>query len=139
MKSAHKRKSLGSYKKKLWKLFSEYVRMKAANPDGFVICVTCGRSLHWKEAHASHFLPGRNNGILFDVRNCHPSCMRCNIFLAGNLSEYYPFMLKTYGGVVIEELKVQKLNPPKLDRDWYEKKIEEYTALVILQRRRLGL
>lgn len=132
-------KQLKTLKARLWKIFSEYIRLKYATPDGFVTCVTCGQSKNWKEAQAGHFLSGRNNGILFDERNVAPQCLACNVFKHGNIEEYYPWMLETYGQPIIDELRKLKMNPPKLSTDWYEGQINLYSAKVSLLKNRLGI
>lgn len=115
-------------KKKLWRIFSEYIRRKYSDLDGNVVCITCGKRAHWSTMQASHFLDGRNNGILFVEANCHPACMPCNIWKHGNKEEYYPFMLETYGQETINALKRLKKNPQKLNSIWYEDKIQEYKS-----------
>ena len=98
-----KRKKL---KDKLWKLTSEYVRRKSASSVGMVQCVTCGISRHWKQLQAGHFIPqAQGDAVRYDLRNISPQCYRCNINLGGNGPEYYPYMEKTYGKEVIDELR----------------------------------
>lgn len=109
-------------KDKVWREFSIYIRRKYADWKGDVQCVTCLTWLReyeykgvtlpgWKQAQAGHFIPGRHNSILFDERHVFPQCARCNVFLHGNLISYYPFMLKTQGQKVIDELKkLDKIN-----------------------------
>ncbi len=58
--------------------------------------------------HAGHFVQGRRNAVLFDERNVHPQCPGCNLYRSGNIINYYPFMLETYGQEVIDELKANK-------------------------------
>lgn len=99
-----KKVGLKSIKKKAWKEFSRYIRMRFADERGLVKCCTCGTLKHWKEMQAGHFIPGRCNSILFDERGCHAQCRRCN-FNEGNGPEYYPFMLKEYGKEIIDELR----------------------------------
>lgn len=99
------KKTVSQLKKKVWAACSEYVRRRDADWRGYVVCVTCGKVMPWKEAQAGHFVPGRRNSVLFDTRHIYPQCPRCNVFLHGNLIAYYPFMLKKVGKKVIEELK----------------------------------
>ena len=121
-----KKLSIGRYKRKLWTLYSEYIRRKDANADGCTNCVTCGKYLHWTELQAGHFLAGRSNGILFVEGNTFPQCVGCNVFKHGNLEEFYPYMLKTFGDEKIQELKRLKRTTVKLDSTWYEEKIKDY-------------
>ena len=122
--------------KVLWPLFSKYIRLKYAK-DGMVRCVTCGVVKPIKEMQAGHFIPGRHNSVLFQERNCHPQCAKCNIFLHGNLVEYYAFMLKTYGQGTIDELKMLDKIICQYKRHEIEEMIETYknklTALELMQ------
>lgn len=135
-------KKIKPLKAKLWKLFSEYIRLRDADSNGMVSCVTCDSSGKWQGDYfqAGHFLGGRNNGILFVEECCHAQCSRCNRFPDSMTGKrYYDFMLKEYGLETIEELQHLKKNPPKLDSEWYEKEIEIYKEKVEFQKMRIGI
>lgn len=102
-----KSESLSKLKAKVWKLFSEFIRRRNADWRGYISCVTCHKKSHWKGLQAGHFVGGRHSNLLFDLRNCHSQCYRCNCILHGNLIPYYEFMLKTYGQEVIDDLKAK--------------------------------
>ncbi len=91
-------------KDNLWSLFSEYVRRKYADDNGYVECVTCGRKLLWKEVDAGHFIHHKK-ATFFDLRNVHPQCRPCNGFKAGNAIAYKEFMIKRYGQDVVYALE----------------------------------
>ena len=57
--------SISKLKKKLWTLFSKYIRLRDSDYRGICSCCTCGIKKHYKEMQAGHFLPGRRNSILF--------------------------------------------------------------------------
>jgi len=88
-------------KKKAWKYFSLYIRLKGADKDGNCQCVTCGVTKHFKELHAGHFIDGRGNAVLFDERLVQVQCFRCNSklpgCLAGNKVKYTLFMINDRG------------------------------------------
>jgi len=109
-------------KSDLWKLVSLFVRKSAANEWGMVACVTCGRVKHYKKMQAGHFIPGRHNAILFDLRGIHPQCYGCNIVLGGNARKYEVWMKENYGIKVIKELD-------RLDDDPEGKKFTEVELL----------
>lgn len=118
-----KKVTVSSLKKKLWKLFSEYIRRLYADWRGYVACVTCGSVKHYKEQQAGHFIPGRHNMVLFDERNVHPQCYRCNIALSGNPRKYDKYMRLTYGPEIIEQLE-------KLDEQNKQFTIKELEELI---------
>ena len=117
---------LGALKRKSWRLFSEYIRRRYADKDGFASCITCSKRFHWKDLQASHFLAGRSASILFLESNCHQACYDCNVMRYGHLVNYLNFMLATYGQEKIDELKRIKNQVFKPSRDYYENLIEEY-------------
>ncbi len=124
-------KTIGQLKKIAWKLFSEWIRRRYADHRGFVRCVTCGAVKHWKCGDAGHFLPGRNNSILFDERGVHFQCKQCNgHFRVGTTvpdvdKKYKEFMLKEYGPEVVKELRRNKTKTKKFSRQELENLIAE--------------
>lgn len=125
------RRSLGSLKGLAWKAFSEWVRKREANVDGYARCVTCGKWAHWKDLHASHFLPGRGASILFVEENCHAACEDCNVWRGGARKEYELFMLSRYGQEKIDELKRLRHTVFRPTREYYEALIEKYTRGIL--------
>ena len=134
-----KKKSLSLLKRKAWKEFSLWIRLKDSDPDGFNVCVTCGVRRYYTELQAGHFLAGRTNGILFDERGVYPQCVRCNIFLRGNVEEYYPFMLEKHGQEVIDELKRKKKQLLKYSREDYEDMIKKFSDLSLRRKSELRI
>ena len=104
---AGKKPSLSTLKKKLWKVFSEYVRRKDADEGGTVACVTCGKLMFWKEAHAGHAIPGRNNAVLFDEDIVKPQCPVDNIWKGGQYHIFATVLIKEHG------------------LEWWEKKLDD--------------
>lgn len=100
-------------RKHVWKEFSIYIRLRDADPSGFVRCVTCDEPRFWKDMQAGHFIRGRLNANLFEERGCHAQCYVCNIHYQGNVVIYYKFMLKKYGQGVIDELILQNTKTKK--------------------------
>jgi hypothetical protein len=106
MKTGSKKRSIAKLKKDTWAEFSKMIRLKYADHNGYATCVTCGAVNHWKELQAGHFTDGRRNATLFDERNVHCQCVKCNMYMSGNKIKYYGYMLKHYGQDVIDELQM---------------------------------
>ena len=70
--------------------------------------------------HSGHFIHGKNKATYLEEDNVHPQCVKCNLYLSGNLLEYYPFMEKKYGTIRIEELK----NAHQKDHIWKRTDLE---------------
>jgi hypothetical protein len=108
--------------------FNKWIRLKSADSNGMVTCVTCGAVKHYKEAHAGHYIHGYD----FCEQNQHPQCIRCNKILSGNLAKYSKFIIDTYGIEVYEKLHFEgnqkhKYPIPELQemRAEYKQKIKD--------------
>lgn len=126
-----KLKSLPKLKKQLWSLFSQYVRKRDCNEDGYGSCISCGVIKHYKDADAGHFLP-KSLGlqVYFVEKNVHLQCSYCNLALQGNQVQYAKALVKRYGEGVLEELEQIKNTPLKLSRIDYMELIEKYKTLI---------
>jgi len=91
--------------KKLDRVFSEYIRLSAADDNGVVRCVTCGNYHHWKEVHCGHFIPRARKATRFDEMNCHPQCVRCNVYRHGEPDIYRQKLIQMYGTLGVEGLE----------------------------------
>lgn len=115
-------------KRKLWKMFSEYVRKRDASEAGIVKCFTCSRTGHWKEFQAGHYIPqSLSLALVFDDRNVHPQCGGCNLFRRGNMSVYAVELRKRYGENILEELQSKRKEGFRYTRSDYEELIEKYS------------
>lgn len=91
-----KKLTVRSAKKKAWDEFSKFIRTRDTNKLG-TQCYTCDRYYPMSAMQAGHFQPGRFPIFLFDERQVHAQCYRCNINLKGNWPRYYEHMIKDYG------------------------------------------
>ena len=109
-------------KLKAWNLFSKWIRLRDANKDGYVNCVTCSKLAHWHGdgMQAGHFIAGRTLSLLFDERNCHTQCYGCNVGRNGSYVEYFIYMENRYGRKVIDELRKLKYQSRKYGIGDYE-------------------
>ena len=111
-------------KRKLWQVFSEYIRKR----DGG-ICFICGKKCEGSGYHAAHFIPKSIGGVAlyFHPENVHGCCYHDNINLGGNLYEY---SLKL-GPEKVKELYAIKNGPPqKWDAERYEFEMNWYKQLL---------
>jgi hypothetical protein len=93
--------SIKTLKKKLDRIFSEYIRKRDKG-----VCFTSGVKKHWKEQQAGHFYSRNLLGTRYDERNVHCQTVRDNIFLKGNLIQYTINMIELYGEKVWDELRL---------------------------------
>lgn len=107
-----KRETLSSWKNKVWKEFSKYIRLKYS-VKGICSCYTCGTRKHWKSMQAGHGLAGRGNSILFEEDVVRPQCYGCNICASGRLDDFTYRLRLELGEERFEELYIQKSKPKK--------------------------
>lgn len=120
--------SLNSLKKKVWKEFSKYIRLKYSK-FGMVRCYTCDQLLSWKDAQCGHGIGGRYNSILFDEELCRPQCLRCNIFLGGNYDVFHAKLIKENGIEWFEKKLKQKQMVKQFTRKELEELLQHYKQL----------
>lgn len=120
-----RKQTVSQLKKKLWQIFSLYIRTR----DNF-ICFTCGRKGEGSGMHAGHFVSKAISGfsLYFYEDAVHAQCYRCNIHLSGNWLAYEAAMIKKYGKERTEEIKqLARTVTKSYTVAEYEEKIEEYT------------
>lgn len=111
------KQSNAKLKKKLWEVFSKYIRTRDRG-----ICFTCGRRSTGLGYHAGHFISKAVGGLVlyFHEENVRGQCYHCNINLGGN---FYIF------GQKLGEEKCKELYKLKgqIVKDFdFESKIKEY-------------
>ena len=101
-------------KQKLDKLFSTYIRKKAANHQGLIRCYTCNRLEYWRDVDAGHFVTRQHLSLRWDERNVKPQCKKCNRFQSGVSDEFALHLVRNYGVGILEELNKAKWIPTKM-------------------------
>jgi len=116
-----KSKPLSWYKKKLWRVFAKWIKIRDKHQ-----CFTCGKKCFGADCHGGHFKKASCCGLLlyFHEDNVHCQCARCNLWMDGMQYEY---------GVRLGKKKVAELDALERiskktiwSRADYEKKIEFY-------------
>jgi hypothetical protein len=95
---------IAKLKKKADTYFSKYIRQRDVDHTGYGECITCGRSYHWKDAQAGHFVSRKTNKLRFDERNVNLQCVGCNMFKSGEQWVYGKELDKKYGDGTADEL-----------------------------------
>lgn len=90
-------------------LVSRYVRLSAADENGWVTCFTCPSVLQWKDVDAGHFV---KRGCLFlrhDLRNIRVQCRICNWHKDGKSAQFSVNLEKEQSGIVDELLHESRI------------------------------
>jgi len=122
-----KKRKRSTIVKALDKVFSQYIRLKYANLDGFVECFTCGRSYYWKKIQCGHFMSRSRYATRWDEENCRPQCYGCNVMQQGRQYEFAKNLDKESKGKA-DAMHIASLQTVKF-YDWeLEEMIAEYKA-----------
>ena len=109
VKSKKKTKSIAKLVEDAAVLLQAIVRLKAADDNGYVACVTCGIKKVWNDGmQGGHFIGRKWLATKLMEENIHPQCSCCNGPLRGNMIQYTLFMIEMYGRDFVEELEVLK-------------------------------
>jgi len=73
-------------------VFSQYIRLRDADQEGYCRCVTCGEKHYWKRIQAGHFISRKHYATRWDETNVHAQCVACNVFRAGEQYKYSLFL-----------------------------------------------
>lgn len=110
---AVKKPGVAKLKKKADALFSKYIRLRDADNDGYVECISCGAKKFWKEAQNGHFVRRTVSLLRFDEENCNAQCVGCNMFKQGNQYAYAVNLDLKYGEGTAKKLHDQRFTTHK--------------------------
>jgi hypothetical protein len=82
--------------------------------------------MHWKEAHAGHFVGGRTGSVLLNPEVIRVQCPRCNLFLGGNYTAFTLKMIDELGRHKVDELLALRHQVKKWSRSELEACKAEY-------------
>jgi len=125
-----KKEGISKLKAKLDKVFSQYIRIRNTDEYGWGHCVTCSKSLFWKEGDAGHFISRTYLNTRFEPLNVHLQCKGCNGYRAGEQYKHGLVIDAMYGEGIALSLLVESKKSVKWDRPKYQAKIRKYTELV---------
>lgn len=115
---------------KLWKVFSEYIRLRDADGDGVCKCFTCNFTADWKRFDAGHGIGRQHKATKFDERNVWAQCKRCNGFEGGKREVFKEEVNKRCGPQTWEKLEVMSRMTCKRDQFEIEVMTKHYKKLV---------
>lgn len=111
-------------------MFSEYVRLRDADINGFTRCISCGKVEYWKDADCGHYINRKHLSTRWHEKNCHAQCRACNRFDEGNSLGYAKGLIARYGHGVLDELEFIKHNNGKLSDFEGELLIKHYRGKI---------
>lgn len=82
---------------KLWKAFSEFIRLRDSDEKGYCSCFTCGAIRFWKNMDCGHGIPRQYKYSKYNEKNNHAQCKPCNGFNGGRQDLYKQKVNERYG------------------------------------------
>lgn len=114
-------KSKPNLVKKLDRLFSLYIRLRDAMPNGYVRCISCGKIKTFDDVDCGHFYSRTHMSTRFDEDNCNAECKFCNRFSADHLIAYQTNLIRKIGISRFEKLGLKA----KSTCHWLDSELEE--------------
>lgn len=93
--------------RKLDDAFAEYVKLRDADENGIVTCITCGDKHHWTEVDCGHYLLRGNMSVRWELKNCHGQCRLCNSTHDGRADIHGEAIDRKYGPGTTDKLEKQ--------------------------------
>jgi hypothetical protein len=99
---------------KLWKVYSVYIRLRDADKNGMIRCITSGRMVHWKDADAGHFISRRHMATKYDERNVNAQSRHDNRFASGEQFKHSKAIDQKWGSGTADKLLVKSRTTSKM-------------------------
>jgi len=124
---------------KLDKAFSEFIRLRDADDNGMIRCISCGKLIHWKKADAGHYVNRKHSSLRWSETNVNAQCVPCNRFDEGNLPAYGIVLEKKFGKGIIEKLLAAKKQTVKYSQTEKDLLTKHYQSEVKRIKKEKGL
>jgi hypothetical protein len=95
-------------------VFSQFIRLRDSDENGYVTCYCCGARWYWTDSDCMHFMPRVHQNTRFSEDNCKGGCVDCNRNEYGNLKAFGEHLEEDRPGSV-EALEDQARAPYKYD------------------------
>lgn len=129
----------GSLKDKLDKVFSLYIRLRDAMPNGYFRCISCGEIKPFDQADCGHYFSRTHLATRFDERNCHAECRYCNRFKADHLDGYRENLIRKIGQREFDLLRLRHQSSTQMSEFEYRELIKYYKVRCEMIKKEKGL
>lgn len=111
--------SVAELRKKAQKVFNAWIRKR----DEGLPCISCGSGT---PTQACHYLSqGHHSALRYNEDNTHLGCIKCNLFLHGNLINYRKGLVKKIG----EDKVIALENTPRQAYKW-----DKFSLIAIIEK-----
>lgn len=126
-------------KAKLDKVFSEFIRLRDSDENGYCKCISSGKIAFWTEMDCGHFINRKFMSLRFSEINCNAQSRYDNRYCEGNFEGYRMGLIKKHGEGIIEKLYAMKNEVNKISHSEYTIAIRHYTNEVQRLKKEKGL
>lgn len=104
-KEISQNESLSTVLEDLDLIFSQFIRLRDSDENGYVTCPCCGSVNYWTECDNMHFIPRIHKNTRYSEENCYGGCRSCNQLKDGNIAAFGAFIerLRPGGVDLLEE------------------------------------
>lgn len=110
--------------RKLDTIFSLYIRLRDAMPNGYTRCISCGQIKPFDSMDCGHFHSRRHMATRYDEDNAHSECRFCNRMSADHLIAYQTNLIRKIGMARFEKLNIKAHSTCH----WLDSELEERIA-----------
>lgn len=133
-KSKPKPRSKPNLVRKLDRIFSLYIRLRDAMPNGYVRCISCGKIKAFDEVDCGHYHSRIHMATRFDEDNCNAECRYCNRMSADHLDKYAINLVKKIGKNRFDLLRIKASS----SKHWLDCELEQMIKRYTLEVKRLS-
>ena len=119
-----------NYVDQLDRIFSLYIRLRDALPNGMVKCISCGRYFPFTQVDCGHFYSRIHTSTRWDEDNCNAECRYCNRMSSEHLIGYRANLVRKIGEQRVALLEVKAHQTVKRDDYVLKLLIEDYKKKV---------
>lgn len=123
----------------LWPIFSEFIRLRDSDKNGYCKCFTCGLVRHWKQGDCGHGIGRQHKATKYNEINNQFQCKRCNGFEGGRMDQFMINVDKKYGPGTWDRIQVASRQVVKRGQFEYDMMIEHYKKEVVRLKSERGI
>ena len=127
------KRNVSTLKKKLWRIFAEYIKRKHSVDGEWCNCITCNKPIRigTTDCQCGHFFPkGSNQYIMWHEDNVAPQCSFCNLAEQGAQERFEKALIVGIGQERVDHLHHVRKKTEKRGVIYYEDMIDKYSELL---------
>lgn len=93
--------------------FSQWIRLRDSDEQGFIVCVTSGKRMWWKDSDCGHYISRAKMSTRYDERNAHAQGGMANRFQGGHFLEHGMAVDRIHGEGTRAALEQKAMQPCK--------------------------